>query len=1657
MFAKVYKILILVSLVLTGLELRGQTVQMVNNTIVRREISARSTGTVFDDGGSADNYSDGFRGSVILETSDGSAIVLSGNINTESCCDKLTIRNSLGQIVLGPVSGRRQIQYIAVNGFVEIHFESDNSVNASGFALSFHCLSSDFCNTSCHNKPTAIWFDSITSFTAIAHWDAPDTTTPFLLRVDSRAPISVVGNSYRITALSPGEIHNIEVEAVIDTPFFCCRLSVPLRTKCGVITEEDLSYVYDFENAQLDGSGSIDSCWTRINSENRNYPKPIYLPISNSKGMVFSCNYPDEVNYLVMPEYVGSMDSVELVFDLLDLAVNGVQIGLMESPVDTASFVLLTTINENSESIHEVVVPMMSVDDRHFIAFRTVFPLPPNLYIDNVRLRKKSLCPRVLNLHLEAVSTSSIIVAWDNPPDTLPVPSYYEIVVRPEGGDSAITTTATRSPVTISGLYSISGYWLKIRSYCDSLDYGLFDSIHFSTICNRITCDSSGGGGIYNSLIQQAYTNNVIQSIFTADELSTMGLVAGPLRSINLTWSPNGRYRKLLYIFLNQTTNTSYMTDEPIVDNLVLVHQGELPVGIGGPTEYMFDSPYLWDGVNNLVLTIILLQPVATYQDGSSCSIAASLTSSMRTINSATSGTALQYNRYNLSTFDFYPRSFRPNVSFSECVDSVLCQPPVVMLENVTNESVELSWLPGSDETAWRVSFRMQGETSWTVVNDRYLSTYITISGLRPAVKYEFKITALCDSGETYACTSARTRCNETIGFEYDNLNAPYVTCRYGSSTDSSLGIIDFGPFDAKSRHTVHTTIHELDSITGNRLHVIPDGYCSSVRLGNKLVGAQWESITYSYTVDTTVSDLMLLKYAAVMQNPGHDPDAQPRFTFRVTDSDGRTISTCYDADFVASSSLGWNESSFRGGQALWKDWTTVGVDLTPLHGQTIQIEFRTYDCKEGGHFAYAYFVLDLTMKTLTSTSCNTIENTFTAPLGFNYRWYTEDNPNRILSVTNSLHVNASGVYCCRLSFIGQPDDDDHNDCSFVLKAVAGIRIPYARFGIRQIDTNDCLPTQVQMLNRSIITSDSAHLDSIGNSCETYLWRFDDGTTSTLVNPIHVFSPGTHLVSLYAMLADGSCIDSCHQLINAFSYCNRDTLHYNLCPDDTLKICGLTITLGGEYQLDSIVDGQKWLIHVIVHARQNTSYTFPVTSCSKYYWPLNGQTYYTSGTYTHTITNHYGCDSVVTLDLHFEPVFDTLITDTLCLFSVSGGYHWRDTVFYGITQDTVCYYTTLDPSGCDSLFRISLHINPSYDLVVYDTLNCTDTLFIGPDSLTQSGTYRYHFTSVHGCDSIVLLHLFVRDHVLISKRDTLCGDDTILWRNLLITEAGFYSDSIPGRGAVPDSVFVIRVAQVYHFGVSIDMEGFCEDPPYYILKSNTSAPYTRWYSSATNDGLSGHENDSIVRLLSLGQTCILVADHGSHLPCPSYDTVNLTVIDNVKAVISTSPSVITSDQHNLTALSRSKGRISSHQWFVWYNNELVSDEVRQTVLQLDVPYDVDSIGLDLAVSSDYCADTAHVNIAVFKDAIYFPNVFTPGQSTNNLFRAYGNEITSFELWIYDRRGTLVFHTSDIQTPWDGTYNGLPCQQGSYAYKCRYSVAANPDQYQNTVGTVTLLH
>lgn len=56
--------------------------------------------------------------------------------------------------------------------------------------------------------------------------------------------------------------------------------------------------------------------------------------------------------------------------------------------------------------------------------------------------------------------------------------------------------------------------------------------------------------------------------------------------------------------------------------------------------------------------------------------------------------------------------------------------------------------------------------------------------------------------------------------------------------------------------------------------------------------------------------------------------------------------------------------------------------------------------------------------------------------------------------------------------------------------------------------------------------------------------------------------------------------------------------------------------------------------------------------------------------------------------------------------------------------------------------------------------------------------------------------------------------------------------------------------------------------------------------------------------------------------------------------------------------------------------------------------------------------------------VYVPNCFTPdNDGINDVFLARGHDLVSFEMWIYSRWGDLIFHSTDIDQPWDGSWNG----------------------------------
>jgi len=68
------------------------------------------------------------------------------------------------------------------------------------------------------------------------------------------------------------------------------------------------------------------------------------------------------------------------------------------------------------------------------------------------------------------------------------------------------------------------------------------------------------------------------------------------------------------------------------------------------------------------------------------------------------------------------------------------------------------------------------------------------------------------------------------------------------------------------------------------------------------------------------------------------------------------------------------------------------------------------------------------------------------------------------------------------------------------------------------------------------------------------------------------------------------------------------------------------------------------------------------------------------------------------------------------------------------------------------------------------------------------------------------------------------------------------------------------------------------------------------------------------------------------------------------------------------------------------------------------------------------------------DQVYIPNTFTPnGDGLNDVLRVYSNVITDMRFLIFNQWGEKIFESRNVNTAWDGTYNGKPQPSGVYMY------------------------
>lgn len=237
--------------------------------------------------------------------------------------------------------------------------------------------------------------------------------------------------------------------------------------------------------------------------------------------------------------------------------------------------------------------------------------------------------------------------------------------------------------------------------------------------------------------------------------------------------------------------------------------------------------------------------------------------------------------------------------------------------------------------------------------------------------------------------------CPVNLGFElkdFTNWQA-YTGFTTNVNLNNVINVNASGP--VANRHTIMTSKTEVD-LFGKFPVLAPNGSRYAVKLGNSGTGSNAERLSYKINVPLNKPEFTIsYNYAVVFEDPSHVAAQQPRFTAKVLDVAKNEYIPCASFEYIATSSLPGFKRSTVATNVLYKDWTTVTLNLSGYQGKEILLEFTTADCTPGGHFGYAYVDVYESCEGLVRgvEICATANNvTLFGPSGFKeYDWFNAD------------------------------------------------------------------------------------------------------------------------------------------------------------------------------------------------------------------------------------------------------------------------------------------------------------------------------------------------------------------------------------------------------------------------------------------------------------------------------------------------------------------------------------------------------------------------------------------------------------------------------------------------------------------------------------------
>ncbi len=281
--------------------------------------------------------------------------------------------------------------------------------------------------------------------------------------------------------------------------------------------------------------------------------------------------------------------------------------------------------------------------------------------------------------------------------------------------------------------------------------------------------------------------------------------------------------------------------------------------------------------------------------------------------------------------------------------------------------------------------------------------------------------------------------------------------------------------------------------------------------------------------------------------------------------------------------------------------------------------------------------------------------------------------------------------------------------------------------------------------------------------------------------------------------------DSTHTINLTIISTNYDTIEVSACDSYTTPSGKNTYFQSGTY-LDTITgpNGCESIFSIELSLYSSEAVTVNQTACDAYLWEATGQKLESSGTYTTTLSTIYGCDSVVTLNLTLFESTQSSESQSAC-----GSYTWPISGETYTNSGTYTYITT-NSNGCEHVNILELQINSDY--LNTNLIEACGTFYWAETDRTykSSGVFEKVFTTSSGCDSILRLDLFLHT-IETFVSETAC--DSFYWENTNATysNSGTYSKTYTNIIGCDSTVFLnLTIGESY---TNVEQVSTCQ--PYY--------------------------------------------------------------------------------------------------------------------------------------------------------------------------------------------------------------------------------------------------